>query len=121
MNNLKVPPYNLEAEQSVLGSMLLSPDAIMVAMEQLRSEDFYKESHRRIFEVIVKLNEDREPVDLITVTEVLRSGKILEQIGGVTYLPSEQVPLPLILYYCKIVKKALIRRLINTSAFYNGI
>ncbi len=120
MNNLKVPPYNLEAEQSVLGSMLLSPDAIMVAMEQLRSEDFYKESHRRIFEVIVKLNEDREPVDLITVTEVLRSGKILEQIGGVTYLTNltETVPTAAnIAHYCKIVEeKALIRRLINTAS-----
>lgn len=48
MDNLKVPPYNLEAEQSVLGSMLLSQDAVIVATEQLQPEDFYMESHRRI-------------------------------------------------------------------------
>ena len=120
MDNLKVPPYNLEAEQSVLGSMLLSSDAIIVATEQLQPEDFYKESHRRIFEVITRLNEDREPVDLITVTEALRSSKILEQVGGATYLTilTETVPTAAnIAYYCKIVEeKALIRRLISTTS-----
>ncbi|AEE92711.1 replicative DNA helicase [Tepidanaerobacter acetatoxydans Re1] len=120
MDNLKIPPYNLEAEQSVLGSMLLSKDAITVAAEQLRVQDFYKESHKKIFEVIVRLYEDREPVDLITVTEALRSAKILEQIGGATYLTAltEIVPTAAnISYYCKIVEeKALIRRLINTTS-----
>lgn len=120
MDNLKVPPYNLEAEQSVLGSMLLSKDAVIVATEQLQPEDFYKESHRRIFEVITKLYENREPVDLITVTEALRSSKLLEQVGGATYLTTltETVPTASnISYYCKIVEeKALIRRLINTTS-----
>ncbi len=120
MDNLKIPPYNLEAEQSVLGSMLLSKDAITVAAEQLQVQDFYKESHKKIFEVIVRLYEDREPVDLITVTEALRSAKILEQIGGATYLTAltEIVPTAAnISYYCKIVEeKALIRRLINTTS-----
>jgi replicative DNA helicase len=120
MDNLKIPPYNLEAEQSVLGSMLLSKDAITVAAEQLQAQDFYKESHKKIFEVIVRLYEDREPVDLITVTEALRTAKILEQIGGATYLTAltEIVPTAAnISYYCKIVEeKALIRRLINTTS-----
>jgi len=120
MDNLKVPPYNLEAEQSVLGSMLLSKDAVIVATEQLQPEDFYKESHRRIFEVITRLYENREPVDLITVTEALRSNKILEQVGGAVYLTTltETVPTASnIAYYCKIVEeKALIRRLINTTS-----
>jgi replicative DNA helicase len=120
MENLKVPPYNLEAEQSVLGSMLLSRDAIFVACERLKSEDFYKEAHRRIFEVIVELNENREPVDLITVSEALRSKKMLEQVGGVTYLTAltEAVPTAAnAAYYCKIVEeKALLRRLINTAS-----
>ncbi len=120
MDNLKIPPYNLEAEQSVLGSMLLSKDAIIVAAEQLQAQDFYKESHKKIFEVIVRLYEDREPVDLITVTEALRTAKILEQIGGATYLTAltEIVPTAAnISYYCKIVEeKALIRRLINTTS-----
>jgi len=120
MDNLKVPPYNLEAEQSVLGSMLLSKDAVVVAADQLQPEDFYKESHRRIFEVIIKLYENREPVDLITVTEALRSSKLLEQVGGATYLTTltETVPTASnIAYYCKIVEeKSIIRRLINTTS-----
>ena len=120
MDNLKVTPYNLEAEQSVLGSMLLSNEAIIVAMDKLKPEDFYKESHRKIFEIIIRLNENREPVDLITVTEALRSNKILEQVGGAVYLTTltETVPTAAnIAYYCKIVEeKAIIRRLINTTS-----
>ncbi|MDI3481057.1 MAG: replicative helicase [Tepidanaerobacteraceae bacterium] len=120
MDNLKVPPYSLEAEQSVLGSMLLSKEAIFVAVERLKSEDFYKESHRKIFEVLVELNENREPVDLITVTEALRSRKLLEQVGGVSYLTTltETVPTAAnIAHYCSIVEeKALLRRLIATSS-----
>ncbi|HHW01398.1 MAG TPA: replicative DNA helicase [Thermoanaerobacterales bacterium] len=120
MDNLKVPPYNLEAEQSVLGSMLLSKDAIFVAVERLKGEDFYKESHRRIFEVLVELNENREPVDLITVSEALRSKKLLEQVGGITYLTTltEIVPTAAnIAHYCSIVEeKALLRKLISTSS-----
>lgn len=120
MDNLKIPPYNLEAEQSVLGSMLLSKDAIFVAEERLKPDDFYKDSHRRIFEVIIKLNEDREPVDLITVSEVLRSNKILEQVGGAMYLTTltETVPTATnIAHYCKIVEeKSMLRRLINTTS-----
>ncbi|GLI18842.1 replicative DNA helicase [Tepidanaerobacter syntrophicus] len=120
MDSLKVPPYNLEAEQSVLGSMLLSKEAIVVAAEKLQPQDFYKDSHRSIFEVIVNLYENREPADLVTVTEALRSAKILEQIGGVTYLTylTEVVPTAAnVEYYCKIVEeKAIIRRLINTTS-----
>lgn len=120
MDNLKVPPYSLEAEQSVLGSMLLSKDAIFVAAERLKSEDFYKESHRKVFEVLVELNENREPADLITVSEALRSKKLLEQVGGITYLTTltESVPTAAnIAYYCSIVEeKALLRRLISTSS-----
>ena len=120
MENLKIPPYNIEAEQSVLGSMLLSKDAIYVAEERLKPDDFYKDSHRQIFEVMINLNEDREPVDLITVSEVLRSNKILEQVGGVIYLTTltETVPTAAnIAHYCKIVEeKAMLRRLINTTS-----
>lgn len=120
MDNLKVPPYNLEAEQSVLGSMLLSQDAVIVATEQLQPEDFYMESHRRIFDVISRLYENREPIDLITVTEALRSNKILEQVGGAVYLTTltETVPTASnIAYYCRIVEeKAILRRLIRTTS-----
>lgn len=120
MASLKVPPYSIEAEQSVLGSMLLSKDAIFVAIERLNADDFYKDSHKNIFTTIAKLSENHEPVDLITVTEALRDAKILEQIGGVTYLTAltEAVPTTAnITYYCKIVEeKALLRRLIKTTS-----
>ncbi|HHY05315.1 MAG TPA: replicative DNA helicase [Thermoanaerobacterales bacterium] len=120
MANLKVPPYNLEAEQSVLGSMLLSKDAIFTAVERLKADDFYKDSHQRIFELLLELHENREPVDLITVTEAMRSKKMLEQVGGVTYLTTltEIVPTAAnISYYCDIVEeKSLIRKLINTCS-----
>lgn len=120
MASLKVPPYSIEAEQSVLGSMFLSKDAIFVAIERLKPDDFYKDAHKKIFTVVTKLSENHEPVDLITVTEALRDAKLLEQIGGVTYLTAltEAVPTAAnISYYCKIVEeKALLRRLIKTTS-----
>ncbi|MCG0275124.1 MAG: replicative DNA helicase [Thermosediminibacteraceae bacterium] len=116
----KVPPHSVEAEQSVLGSMLLSKEAIYVALERLKSEDFYVEAHRTIFQVITELHENREPVDIITVTETLRNRKMLESVGGVTYLTTltEVVPTPAnIAQYCKIVEeKALLRRLIEATS-----
>ncbi|SHM17449.1 primary replicative DNA helicase [Caldanaerovirga acetigignens] len=116
----KVPPHSVEAEQSVLGSMLLSKEAIYVALERLKSEDFYLEAHRTIFNIITELHEGREPVDLITVTETLRNRKMLESVGGVTYLTTltEVVPTPAnIAQYCKIVEeKALLRRLLEATS-----
>lgn len=120
MENLRVPPYSLEAEQSVLGAMFLSQDALYVAVERLRPDDFYKDAHKNIFKTIAKLSENHEPVDLITAAEALRSENILEQIGGVTYLTTltETVPTAAnIEHYCNIVEeKAILRRLIKTSS-----
>jgi replicative DNA helicase len=120
LGNLKIPPYSIEAEQSVLGSMLLSKEAIFVAAERLRAEDFYKESHRKIFDSILELNENGEPVDLITLTELLRTKRQIEQVGGAVYLTTltEAVPTTSnISYYCDIVQeKSLLRRLIETSS-----
>jgi replicative DNA helicase len=120
LESLKVPPHNIEAEQSVLGSMLLSKDAIFVAAERLRADDFYRESHRKIFNSILELNENGEPVDLITLSELLRTKKIIEQVGGAIYLTAltEAVPTTSnISYYCNIVEeKSLLRRLIETSS-----
>src|SRR3990172_13145656 len=84
----RVPPQNLDAEQGVLGSMLLERDAIARAVEQLRAEDFYRDAHRRIFDAVVDLFERGEPVDLITVTERLRARGQLEDVGGAGYVTS---------------------------------
>ena len=67
----RVPPQNIEAEQAVLGAMLLEREAIAKVMEKLRSEDFYREAHKVIFNAMLELYNRNEAVDLVTVTEVL--------------------------------------------------
>ncbi len=120
MESLKIPPHNIEAEQSVLGCMLLSKDAIFVAAERLKADDFYKESHRKIFNSMLELSENGEPVDLITLSELLRTKKIIEQVGGAVYLTAltEAVPTTSnISHYCNIVEeKSILRRLIQASS-----
>jgi replicative DNA helicase len=70
-----VPPQNLEAEQSVLGSMLLEKEAVNTAIEHLRPEDFYRDAHRRVFQAMVDLTDRGEPLDVITLVEALRQKK----------------------------------------------
>ena len=71
-NLRKVPPQNLEAESSVLGGILLENDAINVVLEVLRPDDFYRESHRKIFRAMIELLDRNEPVDLITLSDFLK-------------------------------------------------
>lgn len=115
----RVPPQNIDAEQSVLGAMLLERDAIFRVMEFLKSEDFYRESHRLIYQVILELAEAGSPVDLITVTDLLRDKGELEKIGGVTYVATLANLVPTAAnaeYYAKIVEeKALTRALISVT------
>ncbi len=118
-SQLKVPPQNLEAEQSVLGGILLHNQALNQVLEVLSLEDFYSQAHRQIFAAILTLSERNEPSDLITLSNVLRDGKKLEQVGGMAYLSSlvDNVPSAAnISYYAKIVKqKAILRKLIGTA------
>lgn len=115
----RIPPQNIEAEQAVIGAILLEPSALVVASEILVPESFYRNSHQRIFNVMLKLSEKGEAVDLITVTEELSATKMLEDVGGVTYLSELAASVPTaanIEYYAKIVEeKALLRRLIRTA------
>ncbi len=85
-NLRKVPPQNLEAESSVLGGILLENEAINQVLELLRPEDFYRESHRKIFRAMIEITDRSEPVDLITLSEFLKSRNELEAVGG-TRLP----------------------------------
>jgi replicative DNA helicase len=116
----RIPPHNLDAEQSVLGSMMLEPDAVMKAMEVLRAEDFYRDAHKLIYQVIVELTDRREPVDLITVSEELRQKNALDKVGGVAYVASLANIVPTAAnaeYYARIVEeKALHRSLIGVSS-----
>src|SRR5919109_2126010 len=87
-NLRKIPPQNLEAESSVLGGILLENDAINLVLELLRAEDFYRESHRKIFRAMVELSDRAEPVDLITLSDFLKGRGELDAAGGSAYLAS---------------------------------
>jgi len=112
----KILPHSLEAEQSVLGAMLINQEAINIAIEQLSPEDFYKEANKEIFQAITELYNRNEPVDLITLSEELKRRGTLENLGGVSYLASLSGGVAVssnIKYYCDIVEeKSILRRLI---------
>ncbi|MCQ4922652.1 replicative DNA helicase [Tissierella carlieri] len=114
----RIPPHSLEAEQSVLGAMILDKEAINTAIEIIRPDDFYKEANREIFEAILVLFNKNEPVDLITLSEELKRRGTLENTGGVTYLAnlsSAVATTANVKYYCKIVEeKSILRRLIKS-------
>jgi replicative DNA helicase len=115
----KVPPQNLEAESSVLGGILLENEAVNQVLELLRPEDFYRESHRKVFRAIVELSDRSEPVDLITLSDFLKSRGELEAVGGTAYLASlaDFVPTAAnITHYARIVReKSILRSLISTA------
>lgn len=113
----KLPPQHLEAEQSVLGAVLLENDALHAALEILSVDDLYRESHRKVFRAMLELSEAREAIDLITLTEILRKQGTLEEVGGRSYLAllTNAVPTAAnIKHHAKIVhEKAVLRRLIE--------
>lgn len=86
VEDLKIPPHSIEAEQSVLGSMLVSPDSWDKVVEVVSAQDFYNQAHRIIFTAISGLLQKNQPVDIVTVKEALESKAILEQAGGFSYL-----------------------------------
>ena len=115
----KLPPQNVEAEQSVLGGILIENGAIHKVMETLTPEDFYREAHRRIYDTLIDLSERDEPADLITLTNELRKKDLLDAVGGASYVTSlidSVVTAANIEYYAKIIKeKSILRRLIETA------
>ncbi|MFY9416750.1 MAG: replicative DNA helicase [bacterium] len=115
----RVPPFSLEAEQSVLGAMFLEREAVLVAAEILQPEDFYRDAHRYIFEAILELEEKGRPADLVTVTETLRQQGRLEDVGGLAYVTTLAQSVPTaanVEYYARIVEeKSILRRLIREA------
>ncbi len=115
----KIPPQNLEAEQSILGGILLDNQALNNVLEIIKVGDFYSEAHRKIFKAINDLSERSEPCDLITLANILKDRKQIDQIGGMAYLASlvDNVPSAAnITHYSKIVKeKAILRGLIDAA------
>lgn len=118
-NTLRIMPNNQDAEQSVLGSMILDKNAIAQVLEILKADDFYRESHKTIFNAVLELFQKDIPIDLVTLSENLRSVDKLESVGGITYITelASSVPTTLNLgSYIKIVsEKSLLRRLIRAS------
>ncbi len=115
----KLPPQNLEAEQSILGAILLDNEALLKALEVISDDDFYRESHRKIFNAMVELFEENEPIDLITITNRLKTKNQLDAVGGVSYLSSLVNTISTsanVRYHCRIVReKSLMRNLIRSA------
>ncbi len=117
---LKVPPHSIEAEQAVLGGILINNDAINNVLDIISADDFYKEAHSAIYEAMVELYNQDEPIDIITVSQYLASKNKLDSIGGSEYLTSlvESVSTSAgITHHAQIIKDFSIRRrLINQCA-----
>jgi len=115
----RVPPHNLQAEESLLGAMLLSRDAIASAVEMCGVDDFYKPAHGHVFDAICSLYAQGEPADPVTVADELRRADLLEAIGGTGTLISLQANTPATANagrYARIVEEhALLRRLIGVA------
>lgn len=110
---VKMPPHNLEAEQSVLAGILINNEALNDVIEILSPDDFYKESHRHLFEAMIGLYEEDSPIDMITVSEHLKRNKLLDKAGGVDYLASliDAVSTSAgITYHARIVRDLSIKR-----------
>ncbi len=111
----RVPPHNLEAEQGVLGALLIDRDAITRVADIVRAEDFYRDSNGQIFAAMLELYEQHEPIDLVSLTDKLTSAGVLERVGGQSALAAltEAVPTSAnVVSYARIVQnKATLRRL----------
>ena len=118
--NDKVPPQDIESEQSLLGSMLISKDACNLVIGKIEEQHFYKQAHSHIFTAILTLFNDNKPIDLITVSAELKKNKTLDIVGGRSYLIDviDSVPTAAnVEVYANIVfEKALLRGLIQTSS-----
>jgi replicative DNA helicase len=115
----RVPPHNIEAEQSVLGSILLKDKGFLQINEHISADDFYREPHKIIFAALVELFDRSEPQDMLTLTSYLTDTNQLESVGGASYLATLTHTVPVtanIESYARIVRqKAVLRNLINTA------
>ena len=121
----RLPPQSIEAEQSVLGALLIDKDAVIEVAEFLRADDFYRGHHGTIYAAVLELYERREPVDLVTVSEVLERNGHLDAVGGSAYLTSLINLTPTAVnavHYGRIVeRKAVLRNLIAAAGRIAGI
>ncbi len=115
----RVPPQSIEAEQSVLGAMLLDKEAISKVTEILNAEDFYREAHRVIYNAMLELYNKNEAVDMITITDILRRDNKLDDVGGIAYITSLANAVPTaanVKYHANIVEeKSVLRQMVRVS------
>lgn len=115
----KTIPYSIEAEQSVLGSVLLNKDLLIMVVDVLNKDDFYAEQNAEIYDAMLTLFKRNEPIDLVTIMEILKSRNLVEKTGGLLYLTNLSTAPDFtenIMAYAKIVKdKSILRKLINAS------
>lgn len=116
---LKIPPHNLEAEQSVLGCILIDHNAIFKIIDTLGPKDFYMPAHEKIYDAVIELFEKSQPIDILSVTNLLKEKGILQELGGSAYLAdltNQITTASHIDHYCRIVKeKKTLRDLIKVS------
>lgn len=116
----KIPPQNLEAEQSLLGSLMIDKNAIIKIADILSPSDFYKETHGKIFDAMLELYASRDPIDILNLANKLEEKKTLDFIGGRTYLSSLAALVPTashVVAYANIIqKKSTLRRLISAAS-----
>jgi len=116
---LKVPPHSKDAEQSVLGALLLDRDAVIAVAESLSKGDFYDERNGQIFEAALELYQDRTPIDILTITQKLKDKKVLKKVGGSSYLSELANSVPTaahVEHYAKIVRNTSTKRKLMTAA-----
>jgi len=115
---LKVPPHNNEAEQAILGGILINNDAMNQIMDILSADAFYREAHRHLFEGMIELYNNNEPIDLITLGQYLTEENLFEKAGGTDYLTSlvDAVSTSAgIAYHAEIVRDLSVRRKLITQ------
>ncbi|OGN03385.1 MAG: replicative DNA helicase [Candidatus Yanofskybacteria bacterium RIFCSPHIGHO2_01_FULL_42_12] len=121
----KLPPQNIEAERSLLGSLVIDREAINKVADFLRPEDFYNRSHQNIYRAIFSLFEKREPIDLLSISNKLGEMKMIDEVGGISYISSLATSVPTSAHinsYAKIVqKKKMLRDLIDTAHHIIGL
>ena len=116
----RIPPQNIQAEQSVLGALLLDKEVLSSVTEVISGQDFYRDDHKEIFEAVIDLYERAEPIDLITISEQLKARGTLDSIGGLEYLAYLANSVPTTAnakHYAGIVEeKSILRKLIRVSS-----
>jgi replicative DNA helicase len=118
MPNLRIPPHAIEAEKSILGAILIDKNAIVDISVLLRPEMFYNENNGKVYEAMLALYENRDPIDVLTVSDWLKKEKLLDRIGGRAYLSelSNEVPVAShVPKYAQIVRDSHIKRLLISA------